>query len=300
MSLPKVSVVIPSYKPGHFEQCLRSALGQTYPNIEVLVSDNCPSEAIRDACARYPGVIYQRSSAIREANVLSSFYSGKGELIKPLFDDDILHPFCIERMVAVMNMNPATQMVFSASQVINSDNERTETRRPYQASGSMPGLDMHRSMALGMRNFVGEFSSIMFRRDKLWSIGWKDLFRIGSHDFTLGLADVAAYCNLVKGGDVFYIDEELSYFRRDQRLQSNSNPASNPNFGNCFSDYIDLLVVSHQEGLVSRAELLGLEAQVDSVYQRLGGVFEQVGRSRLRYLDYVAALPADAAPAQPQ
>ena len=40
MSLPLVSIVIPSYKAAHFEQCLRSAIGQTYPRIEILVSDN--------------------------------------------------------------------------------------------------------------------------------------------------------------------------------------------------------------------------------------------------------------------
>ena len=87
MSYPKVSIVIPSYKPGHFEQCLRSAIGQTYPNIEIMVSDNCPTEEIRDICARYPQVIYQRNVAIREDNLLSCFYSGKGQYIKPLFDD---------------------------------------------------------------------------------------------------------------------------------------------------------------------------------------------------------------------
>lgn len=292
MNLPLVSIVIPSYKAGHFEQCLKSAVGQTYPNLEILVSDNCPTEAIRDICARYPGVIYQRCSVTREANVLSSLYSGKGHLIKPLFDDDILHPFCVERMVATMNMDPATQLVFSASQVINADNERVETRRPYTVSGSMPGREMHRSMTLGMRNFVGEFTSIMFRRQTLWDIGWRDLFRIGDHDFTLGLADVAAYCNLAKGGNTFYIDEELSYFRRDQRVASNSNPNSNPNFGNCFSDYIDLLVVSHQIGFISAEELLSQREQVLAVTARLGGLFEQMGRSCQRYQAYAEALGA--------
>lgn len=295
MSHPKVSIVIPSYKAIHFEACLRSAIGQTYLNTEILVSDNCPTEDIRDICARFPGVIYQRNSVIREDNVLSSLYSGKGVYIKPLFDDDILHPFCIERMVAALQMDERHQLAFSATQVINSDNERTETRRPYEASGNISSRDMHRSMALGMRNFVGEFTSIMFRRETLWNIAPKDLFRIGSHDFTKGLADLAAYINLARGGNAFYIDEELSYFRHDQRLQSNSNPNANPNFGNCFSDYIDLLVVSHEEGIISREELLSMDQQVAVITVQLGNVFPQMARSRQRYLDYIGALPADAA-----
>lgn len=290
MSLPLVSIVIPSYKASHFEQCVRSAVGQTYPNIEIMVSDNCPSEDIKHVCARYPQVIYQRNPAKRDKNVLSAFYSGKGDLIKPLFDDDILHPFCVERMVATMNMDPEVQLVFSASQVINIDNERTETRRPYQASGSMPGRDLQRSMVLGMRNFVGEFSSIMFRRDRLWDIGAKRLFHYGSQDCTFGLADVAAYFNLVGADKVFYIDEELSYFRHDQRLESNSNPNSNPDFGYCFSDYIDLLIESQIAGVVGSEELAIMLPTVDDVAARLSDVFPMVARSRQRYHDHLAAL----------
>lgn len=297
MSYPKVSIVIPSYKPGHFEQCLRSAIGQTYPNIEIMVSDNCPTEEIRDICARYPQVIYQRNVAIREDNLLSCFYSGKGQYIKPLFDDDLMHPFCVERMVAVMNMDPNVQLVFSASQVINADNERTETRRPYQVTGSMAGSEMHRSMALGMRNFVGELSSIMFRREQLWRIAPMRLFWYGSHDFTKGLADVAAYCNLVMGGNAFYIDEELTYFRHDKRLQSNSNINANPNFGYCFSDYIDLLRVSHEVGLISQEELAAQADQVDAVCVKLSGVFAQMAPARQRYLDYLGALSSQPATA---
>jgi glycosyltransferase involved in cell wall biosynthesis len=291
MSLPKVSIVIPSYKAEHFEQCLRSAIGQTYPNTEILVSDNCPTEAIRDICARFPGVIYQRNTAIREANVMSSLFSGKGDLIKPLFDDDLLHPFCIERMVAVMQDRPDMQLVYSASQVIDARNLRVETRRPYEASGSMSGLDMHRNMVLGMRNFVGEFSSIMFRRATLWQIGPKALFALGPHDCSLGLADLVAYINLAAGGDTFYIDEELSYFRRDPVLLSNSNPNSNPNFGYCFSDYIDLLWASHATGAITTEELLATQGQVQGVFESLRGVFPQhIPRSYERYLAYVQPL----------
>ncbi|UMR31612.1 glycosyltransferase [Massilia sp. MB5] len=290
MALPLVSIVIPSYKPGHFEQCLRSAIGQTYPNIEILVSDNCPTEAIREICARFPGVIYQRSSVVRADNVLGAFYGAKGVFVKPLFDDDLLHPFCVERMVAAVAGRDEVELVFSASQVIDAANQRVETRRPYEASGMMSGRDLHRSMALGMRNFIGEFSTIMFRRSKLWQIGWHNLFKVGTHDCTVGLADVAAYFNLVEGGSAFYIDEELSYFRRDQALQSNSNPNSNPNFGYCFSDYIDILYCSHQIGTISTEELLATQEQVHAVYLSLRGVFEQIGRSYERYLAYLQPL----------
>jgi glycosyltransferase involved in cell wall biosynthesis len=290
MSLPKVSIVIPSYKPEYFEQCLRSAIGQTYPNTEILVSDNCPTEAIRDICARFPGVIYQRNSAIREANVLAAFYSAKGELVKPLFDDDILHPFCIERMVAALQDRDDVQLVFSASQVIDAGNRRIETRRPYEASGSMTGRDLQRNVTLGMRNFIGEFTTVLFRRDTLWRIAPHALFAVGPHDCTRGLADLAAYINLSAGGSAFYVDEELSYFRRDPALASNSNPNANPNFGYCFSDYIDLLPAAHATGAVTADELVAMRGQVQSVFESLRGVFAQIPPAYERYLAYLDTL----------
>jgi glycosyltransferase involved in cell wall biosynthesis len=290
MALPKVSIVIPSYKPQHFEQCLRSAIGQTYPNTEILVSDNCPTEEIREICERFPDVIYQRCSVVRDGNIYAAFFSGKGEYIKPLFDDDILHPFCVERMVAVMQANPRVQMVFSASQVIDTNNIRTETRRAYEASGSMSGRDLHRSMVLGMRNFVGEFTTVMFTREKLWAVGHHQLFRMAGHDCTRGLSDVASYCNLVEGGDVFYADEELSYFRRDPRLQSESNPAVNKNFGYCFSDYFDLAMASHRLGVIDTEELLGMQGSIHAAYLSLKDIFFQVEDSYQRYLAYIAPL----------
>jgi glycosyltransferase involved in cell wall biosynthesis len=290
MSLPLVSIVIPSYKPGHFEMCLRSAIGQSYPNTEILVSDNCPTEAIRDICKRFPDVIYQRSTALREQNVISAFYSGKGEFIKPLYDDDLLHPFCVERMVAAFQSEADVELVFSASQVIDIANMRVQTRRPYQASGHMSGLDMHRHMVLNLTNHIGELTTVMFRRARLWELGWHQLFKRGSHDFTKGLADIASYINFTEKGALFYLDEELSYFRHDQRLQSNSNAHSNPFFGNNFSDYIDLAVSAHETGAITAAEFLAMHDTLVSVNERLGGVFEQMGQAFARYTEYRAKL----------
>lgn len=290
MNLPKVSIIIPSYKAEHFEQCLRSAIGQTYANTEIVVSDNCPTEAIRDICARFPGVIYQRNSVIREANVLSAFFTGKGELIKPLFDDDILHPFCIERMVAALQGRDDVDFVFSATQVIDAHNQRIETRRPFEVTGSMTGLDFQRRQILGMRNFVGEFTTVLLRRRRLWEIGPNALFVYGAHDCTRGLADLAAYFNLAANGAAFYIDEELSYFRRDPTLQSNSNPHANPYFGFCFSDYFDLLVAAHEMAIITTEELRATQDQVHNAWTALHGVFTQVSDAYDRYQTYIHSL----------
>ena len=154
----------------------------------------------------------------------------------------------------------------------------------------MKGIDMHRHMVLNLTNHIGELSTVMFRRAKLWDLGWHKVFQRGSHDFTKGLADIASYINFTENAALFYIDEELSYFRHDQRLQSNSNANSNPFFGNNFSDYIDLVVSAHETGAISTAEFLGMHDTLVSVTDRLSGVFEQMGQAFARYTAYRDAL----------
>lgn len=294
MSLPKVSIVIPSYKPGHFEQCLRSAIGQTYLNTEILVSDNCPTEAIREICARFPSVIYQRNTAVRTDNVISTLFSGKGKYIKPLFDDDLLHPFAIERMVAAMESRPEVQLVFSRSSQINAANARTEDRRPFQQEGLVAGCDLIRMMTLGFKNVVGEFSTVMVRREQLWKLGSRHIFTFGSKDFLLGLADVALYFALIEDANAYYYDEELSYFRYDMSAGSNSNPAANPDFGHVVADWVELLIEVKNKNLISADEFIAAKIHVDR-FMAAFGVFSEMQHANVRYLqlceDYRKAEP---------
>jgi glycosyltransferase involved in cell wall biosynthesis len=284
MALPKVSIVIPTYKPGHFEQCLRSAIGQTYPNIEILVSDNCPTEDIRDICNKFPSVIYQRSTIFRTENVLRALFAAKGVYIKPLLDDDLLHPFAVERMVTAIELHDDIQMVFSRSATIDANNVRTADRRPYQKSGMMSGRDMIRSMILNFRNFVGELSTIMFRRDRIWAMGSNRIATFGSQDFLRGLTDVAIYFALVRDASMYYIDEELSYFRWDMSTGSNSNPNANPDFGILGSDWVDLLIEALREKFVTPEEFLGVKPLVEILAMETGwGRYAEVQQAQSRY-----------------
>ncbi|MBV8666819.1 MAG: glycosyltransferase [Burkholderiaceae bacterium] len=289
MGLPKVSIVIPSYKPGHFEQCLRSAIGQTYLNTEILVSDNCPTEEIREICAKFPSVLYQRNSVVSTENVMSSLFGAKGVYIKPLFDDDLLHPFAVEKMVAVMEQQKDVELVFSRSAQINAANVRTEDRRPFQQSGMITGRDLIRMMTLNFRNYVGEFSTIMFRRDKLWKLGSRGMVSYGSKNFSVGLIDVAFYFSLVRDSSAYYIDDELSYFRYDLAAGSNSNPAANPDFGWVAADWIELLIEGVQQQFISNDEFFDAQHHVER-FMHSFGVFPEVRQVEAKYRQLCSTL----------
>jgi glycosyltransferase involved in cell wall biosynthesis len=255
MSFPLVSIVIPSYKPEFFEQALRSAIGQTYPNIEIVVSDNCPTEAIKTICAKFNNINYSRNPEKGAGNVIKALYAGTGDYIKPLFDDDLLHPFCIEKMVRAIQSNDSIQLVFSASSIIDNHNNKISIRKPNNGSALISGRDIQRQMALSFINIIGEFSSVLYSRNAIEHFAPSALFTLGEHDYSFGLADIAAFINMSRDKNMYYYDEELTYFRHDALLQSNSNPAANKNFVHCVTEWVDLLLNAYDTNVISLDEL---------------------------------------------
>jgi glycosyltransferase involved in cell wall biosynthesis len=285
-ALPLVSIVIPSFKPAYFEQTLRSALGQTYGNLEVIVSDNCPTEAIREICEKYNGVKYRRSAVYRTDNLVAALFSAGGKYVKPLFDDDILHPFCIERMVAEMERNEQVQLVFSTSCVIDADNARLRIRAPFDGNTLIPHRDFVRQTVLNFDNFVGEFSSVMFRASARDRLGRENLLKWQGRLMDKGLTDVVFFLNIASGGQYSYLAEELTYFRYDRRTLSNSNPAVNPHFGDAASDWIDILLLAESAGLVSFAEVRKARSRVRNLFKKHGR-FPQVAAAVDTYYQHV-------------
>lgn len=254
MSLPLVTISIPAYKPEFFDVALKSAIGQSYSNIEIIVSDDCPDDRIANICSKYNNITYERHAKGGHMNQLDILYLGSGQFMKPLFDDDVLHPFCVERMVNSLLANSEASFCFSASAVIDGSNQISNKRRPFQQSGIISGENIKTGLIKSIRNFIGEFSTIMIRRDVLNHIPKEHLFSHWGTDFSNGLADVACYLNLATNNFSTYLDEELSYFRKDPKLSSNSNFSVNDNFIFCITHWIDFLILGSRNGFITKSE----------------------------------------------
>jgi glycosyltransferase involved in cell wall biosynthesis len=259
----KVDIVIPSYRPQFFEQALLSAISQTYPLCSVFVSDNCPTDEIEQISKKYAplGVLYQRSSELGSANYLSACNMGSGEIIKPLNDDDILHPFCIERMVQIFGtqmMSSTVGTVFSASNIIDTSNQITATRAPFQSSGLVTKRLVHTESLGRALNFYGELSTVAFSREhfkaicRLGGMKWREA------DCSTGNSDFGMFLNSVQLLPSGYISEILSYFRKSTNHASDSNPATNPFFYKLHLKWFELI------------KCLDLNSEVDAFhYSRL-------------------------------
>ena len=284
----KVSIVIPSYKPVFFLQALKSAMGQTYENIEIIVFDNCPSDEIMNMCSIYPNVKYFRNRNVGYLNILNSLYRSTGDFIKPLFDDDILHPFCVQKMVEQAK-DSKYSFLFSASQVININNESLGNRVPFNANLEINYKQMTRAMVLNFNNFVGELSTIMIDRNILSLIDPLQLSTYGEYDCKFGLTDVAIYLKLVEKSNAFYVHEILSYFRRDDRYNSNSKQDAihNPNFKYAVTDWIELLIQSHIKGLVSVLEIKNMNNSIKNLLSMYSGNYPDVMRHQVIFDEYI-------------
>src|ERR1039458_5587870 len=100
---PLVSIGIPTYNRRQFAvRAVKSALSQTYTNIEVIVSDNASTD---DTVEHLSAIQDERLVILRHsanagmvANFNSCLSAATGELFLMLSDDDWLEPPAIEKL----------------------------------------------------------------------------------------------------------------------------------------------------------------------------------------------------------
>jgi len=110
MLTPTVSIVIPTHNRGAaFVRALDSALSQTYPISQIVVSDHASTDDTRAITESYmerdERIVYyywDDSICITENWILGATFS-TGEWIKYVFDDDWLVRTCVERLLANAN-----------------------------------------------------------------------------------------------------------------------------------------------------------------------------------------------------
>jgi glycosyltransferase involved in cell wall biosynthesis len=99
---PTVSIVIDNYNYERFlSDAIESALGQTYPSVEVVVVDDGSTDGSRRVIDRYRHqvVTVAQSNGGQAAALNAGFAASTGDLVIFLDADDELHPQAAERVV---------------------------------------------------------------------------------------------------------------------------------------------------------------------------------------------------------
>lgn len=219
---PQVSVLVPVYNRAYcIEQALASALEQTFGDLEVVVVDNCSTDGSWELIQRAASSDARVRAFRNDSNIgpvrnwLRCVREARGELVKIIWSDDLLHREFLAEAVPLM-ANAAVGFVYSPAVI-------------FFGEDPLNGYTLYKSTPLGCRPTTEFIEGSLLKRDYPVSPGCglfraKDVRdclldqvpnRIGS-DFAMHAIgpDVLLYLLVAERYPFFHrLAQPLSYFR---------------------------------------------------------------------------------------
>ncbi|MEG4167236.1 MULTISPECIES: glycosyltransferase [unclassified Microcoleus] len=252
---PKVSICIPTYNGEAFiGEAIQSALAQTYANIELIISDDGSTDrtiAIAQSFQSQTSVdfriILHRNYGLSQ-NWNFCISQATGQYIKFLFQDDLLAPECIEKMVGLAQENPKIGMVFSPRGITIAEDESN----PILRIASQSIKDLHKSWSnlksiqpgkelladtkclSNPINKIGEPSTVLIAARVFEEIG---LFDSGLSQYV----DLDMWWRIMGNYHIGFVDEKLSSLRIHPEQQTWKNFAAGENHKDVVRFYKKLL-----------------------------------------------------------
>ena len=126
MSLPKISIVTPSYNQVRFlEWTLRSVILQRYPNLEYIVMDGASTDGSVAVLEKYDAHLSQWISEPDQGQasaVARGLSDSSGDIMAYLNSDDMLAPGALRFVAEFFNRNPKVDALYSHRCAVNGEN----------------------------------------------------------------------------------------------------------------------------------------------------------------------------------
>jgi glycosyltransferase involved in cell wall biosynthesis len=131
---PMITIGIPTYnRVSLLKGCVESALAQSYPNVEVVVSDNASTD---DTLAFLQSIGHPRLRVLTNptnvgaiANFDKCIREARGEYLVIACDDNVLDPAFLEKCVRLVRLEPGIPIVLAAYDVLVVDEFGQNERR---------------------------------------------------------------------------------------------------------------------------------------------------------------------------
>jgi glycosyltransferase involved in cell wall biosynthesis len=210
---PLVSIVIPAYNNADYlDETMKTVLGQTYTNLEVIVSDHASTDATWTVMQRYrtdPRVTLLHTEAgggaLRNWNRVSQ--AATGDLIKLVCGDDLLYPTIVAQQVAALVAEPAAVLAASPRDIVDANSVPVIKNRGLAGlTGVHDGTAAVRASIIKGTNIFGEPGCVMMRRSVLEATGWWD-------SRWPYLIDQASYSRVLLEGKFVGVPGSLAGFR---------------------------------------------------------------------------------------
>lgn len=161
--MPLVSVPVITYNSSKtIIETLDSIYNQTYPNIELIVSDDCSPDNTVEICQDWIEEHKERFARVElltvEKNTGTSGNCNRaeaacqGEWIKSIAGDDILLPNCIQDCIEYVSEHPEAILLFGKMETFGSteeENNRVAAYFDYSFFEMTPEEQLHRLVFIG-------------------------------------------------------------------------------------------------------------------------------------------------------
>lgn len=143
LSLPLVTIAIPTYNrvQTYLPLALASALGQTYSNLEIVVSDNCSTDSTATfvGSKKDPRIRYYRQSVALPPNDNFNYClkQARGDYFLLLLDDELLDPDFVSTCVEAAAGQSGTGLIRTGLRVIDANGSVV-----HQVVNNVQGLDV--------------------------------------------------------------------------------------------------------------------------------------------------------------
>lgn len=229
---PLVSICLPVYNGAEFlEGAIASILKTTYPNLEVIVSDDNSIDNSLELiqAANLPNLkqlTHSRYGLVENWNYCWS--QAQGKYIKFLFQDDLMTPDCIEKMVTVAEQNDKIGLVFSPRQLLSKTSPPVKhfPKKLHTGWSNLQSIQTGLSLLADPKLFqhphnkIGEPTCTLIRNSICHKLGKFDSsFR--------QYVDLEMWYRIMSQYDIAFVDQSLASFRIHPQQQTQVNLRKN-------------------------------------------------------------------------
>ena len=242
LSSPLVSICIPTYNGEAFiVEAIASALTQTYDSVEIIVSDDHSTDntlPILESLKLHIPLsysVYEHEKLGIAENCNFCIQKAKGKYIKFLFQDDILLPNCLTKMVELAETSDEIGLVFSPRDIFFATGDDTDAnliavyqdfQNIHKAWSSLKSIQSGQEL-LGDPNLlshpinkIGEPSTALIRRNVF--------NQVGGFDPNLNqLVDLEMWFRMMKYYQIGFVNQTLSQFRLNRQQKTCQNIIEN-------------------------------------------------------------------------
>lgn len=209
-SRPRVSIGLPVYNGEKFlNATIDSLLAQTFPDFEIVISDNASTDRTEEICRAYatadPRVRYVRVDVNRGAgwNYNHVFDLARGDYFKWQAHDDLLAPEFLEKCVAVLDRDPSVVLCYCDSAMID------ETGQQFAVHSQRSAVDAPRPS----QRFVALLQHGKSVGCEIFGLMRMETLQKAPRQGCFAHADNLFLCHLALFGRFYQIPEPLFLFR---------------------------------------------------------------------------------------